>query len=187
MCRYSLAVTLGTLVMFVEWLWTQPGGRKGTCTAPSTIDRRISGTAVSARSEHGVRLEDGATRLGRNRLKQLVKEMEEQGETRGRGQAPPLLVEHLVKISAFCPDNLTGLRDRALVLMHFAVAGCRHDLAFNRVRDYAETPGSIQADLRVSKIGLRVVPVPYGSRPSFPTSRSSPATSKSSISGRATP
>ncbi|MFF4402510.1 hypothetical protein [Streptomyces sp. NPDC001480] len=182
-----LALTLGTLVMFVEWLWTQSGGRKGTCTAPSTIDRRISGTAVSARSEHGVRLEDGVARLGRNRLKQLVKEMEEQGETRGRGQAPPLLVEHLVKISTACPDNLTGLRDRALVLMHFAVAGRRHDLAFNRVRDYAETPGSIQADLRVSKISLRVVPVPYGSRPSFPTSRSSPATSKSSISGRATP
>ncbi|MFJ8210355.1 hypothetical protein [Streptomyces sp. NPDC096033] len=49
--------------------------------------------------------------------------MEEQGETRGWGQAPPLLVEHLVKIIAACPDNLRGIRDRALVLMHFAVAG----------------------------------------------------------------
>lgn len=78
--------------------------------------------------------------------------METSGETRGRGQAPPLLVEHLVKISAACPDNLTGLRDRALVLMHFAVAGRRHELAFNRVRDYAETPDGIQADLRVSKV-----------------------------------
>ncbi|MGR6975229.1 hypothetical protein ACU639_37610 [Streptomyces cynarae] len=87
------------------------------------------------------------------------------GETRGRDQAPPLLVEHPVKISAACPDNLTGIRDRALVLMHFAVAGRRHELAFNRVRDYAETPGGIQADLRVSKIRPRVVPVPYGSRP----------------------
>lgn len=54
-----LAVTPGTLVMFVERLWTQPGGRKGTCTAPSTIDRRLSGTVVSARAEHGVRLEAG--------------------------------------------------------------------------------------------------------------------------------
>ncbi|WP_107475784.1 integrase [Streptomyces sp. Sge12] len=161
-----LAVTAGTLVMFVEWLWTQPGWKKGTCTAPSTIDRRLSGTVVSARAEHGVRLEEGIARLARNRLKQLVKEMEASGETRGRGQAPPLLVDHLARISAACPDNLMGIRDRALVLMHFAVAGREHELSFNRVRDYAETPAGIQADLRVSKVRPRIVPVPYGSRPS---------------------
>lgn len=34
-----LALTPGTLVMFVEWLWTQPGWKKGTFTArrPSTV------------------------------------------------------------------------------------------------------------------------------------------------------
>lgn len=162
-----LAVSPGTLVMFVEWLWTQPGWKKSTCTAPSTIDRRISGTVVSARAEHHVKLEDGVARLARNRLKQLVKEMEEKGETRGRGQTPPLLVDHLVRISAACPDNLTGIRDRALVLMHFAVAGREHELSFNRVRDYADAPEGLLADLRVSKIRPRVVPVPYGSRPSI--------------------
>ncbi|MFI6149315.1 hypothetical protein [Streptomyces sp. NPDC051109] len=103
-----LAVTPGTLVMFSSsGCGPNPRGKTGTCTAPSTIDRRISGTVVSARAEHGVRMEDGVGRLARNRLEQLVKEMEEQGETRGRGQAPPLLVEHLVKISAACPDNLS--------------------------------------------------------------------------------
>ncbi|MEU5539425.1 integrase [Streptomyces sp. NPDC020362] len=162
-----LALTPGTLVMFVEWLWTQPGWKKGTFTAPSTIERRISGTVASARADHNLKLEDGIARLARNRLKQLVKEMEANGETRGRGQAPPLLVDHLVAISAACPDNLTGIRDRALVLMHFAVAGREHELAFNRVRDYAETPAGIQADLRVSKVRPRTVPVPYGSRPSI--------------------
>jgi hypothetical protein len=130
------------------------------------MDRRISGTVVSARAEHGVRLEDGVARLARNRLKQLVKEMEEQGETRGRGQAPLLLVEHLVKISAACPDNLTGIRDRALVLMHVAVAGRRHELAFNRVRDYAETPRRHPGrPARVQDPAPRR-PGPYGSRPS---------------------
>ncbi|WP_435279691.1 hypothetical protein [Streptomyces sp. 1222.5] len=68
-----LAVTPGTLVLFVEWLWTQPGWKKGTFTAPSTIDRRLSGTVVSARAEHDLKLEDGIARLARNRLKQLVK------------------------------------------------------------------------------------------------------------------
>jgi hypothetical protein len=72
-----------------------------------------------------------------------------------------------VKISAACPDNLMGIRDRAVVLMHFAVAGREHELAANRVRDYADTPAGIQADLRVSKVRPRVVPVPYGSRPSI--------------------
>lgn len=51
--------------------------------------------------------------------------------------------------------------------MHFAVAGRRRELAFNRVRDYAGNPGGIQADLRVSKVRPRVVPVPCGSRPSI--------------------
>ncbi|MFF9815181.1 hypothetical protein [Streptomyces sp. NPDC014006] len=51
--------------------------------------------------------------------------------------------------------------------MDFAVAGREHELSFNCVRDYAETPGGIQADLRVSKIPPRVVPVPYGSQPSI--------------------
>jgi hypothetical protein len=110
-----LAVTSGTLVMFVEWLWTQPGWKKGTFTAPSTINRRISGTVVSARAEHGLKLEDGVARLARNRLKQLVKEMEAIGETRGCGQAPPLLVDHLVAISAACPDNLRGIRELVTV------------------------------------------------------------------------
>ncbi|MEV7817370.1 hypothetical protein AB0P05_43035 [Streptomyces flaveolus] len=154
-----LAVTPGTLVMFVEWLWTQPGGKKGPYIAPSTIDRRISGTVVTARAEHGVRLEDDVARLARNRLKQLVKEMEANGETRGRGQAPPLPVEHLVRISAACPDNLRGIGDRALVLMHFAVAGREHELAFNRVRHYAETPPA--------------------SRPTCSSPRSAPASSRS--------
>ncbi|MER5584645.1 hypothetical protein ABT090_23815 [Streptomyces asoensis] len=71
-----------------------------------------------------------------------------------------------MKISAACPDNLTGIHDRAMVLMHFAVAGREHELAFNRVRDYAETPDGIQADLRVSKVRPRIVPVPHGSRTS---------------------
>ncbi|MFJ2241810.1 hypothetical protein [Streptomyces sp. NPDC087859] len=63
-------------------------------------------------------------------------------------------------ISAACPDKLMGIRDRALVLTHFAVAGREHGLASNRVRDYAETLGGIQTDLRVSKVR----PVSFRSR-----------------------
>lgn len=91
--------------------------------------------------------------------------MEADGETRGRDHAPPLLVDHFVAVSAVCPDNLRGIRDRPLALMHFAAAGREHELAFHRVRHIADTPG-IQADRHVPKVRLRIVPVPYGSRPS---------------------
>ncbi|ARE79468.1 hypothetical protein B6R96_36215 (plasmid) [Streptomyces sp. Sge12] len=60
-----LAVTTGTLVMFTEWLWTQPGWKSGTFTAPTTISRRITGTVVSARTDRGIRLEEGVARLAR--------------------------------------------------------------------------------------------------------------------------
>ncbi|MEU8972129.1 hypothetical protein AB0D11_23120 [Streptomyces monashensis] len=43
-----------------------------------------------------------------------------------------------------------------------AVADGGHDLAFNRVRSHVETPGGIKADLRVSEVRSRIVPVPYG-------------------------
>ncbi|WP_405933638.1 hypothetical protein [Streptomyces sp. NBC_00827] len=88
--------------------------------------------------------------------------MEATGETRGRGQAAPL-----ARISTACPDNLRGIRDRALVLIHFAVAGHEHELAFNRVRDCADATGGLVADRRVSKIRPRIIPVPYGFRPSI--------------------
>ncbi|GGV74061.1 hypothetical protein GCM10010228_35560 [Streptomyces massasporeus] len=87
---------------------------------------------VTARAKHGVRLGDG----------------KEKGETRGRGHDPPLIVDHLVKISAVCPDNLRDIRDRALVLMHFAVAGFQHELALQP----GPRLGGIKADLRVSKV-----------------------------------
>lgn len=151
--------------MFVEWLWTQPGGKKGASTALSTIDGHISGTVVSAPADHGMKLEDGIARFARNRLKQMVKEMEEKWEFRGGGRAPPLLVDHLVRSSAAYPDHLTGIRDRALVLMHFAVVGREDELAFARVRDFAEPPGGIRADLCVAKVRPGIVPVPTARGP----------------------
>ncbi|WP_328741307.1 hypothetical protein OHA91_39360 (plasmid) [Streptomyces erythrochromogenes] len=55
--------------------------------------------------------------------------MEKSAEKRGRGQAAPLLVDHLIAISAACPDNSAVSPTGALVLMHFAVAGREHELA----------------------------------------------------------
>ncbi|MGW3990416.1 hypothetical protein [Streptomyces sp. NPDC004830] len=42
----------GTLVLFVEWCWLQPGRWPGTLLASATIDRRLSGIVVTARHQH---------------------------------------------------------------------------------------------------------------------------------------
>lgn len=44
------------------------------------------------------------------------------------------------------------------VLLHFAVAGHEHEVAGTRVRDYADDPGELVTDLRVSKVRRRIVP-----------------------------
>ncbi|MEU5218503.1 tyrosine-type recombinase/integrase [Streptomyces sp. NPDC020807] len=157
-----LAVEEGTLVAFVHWLWQQPGKKAGTLTAPSTIDRRISGVVVTARKQHRLKLDPDVGALARELLKALVKEMEKAGEQRGTGKAPALLVRHMKAISKALPTNLLGVRNRSLMTMHFAVAGREHELAYLRVRDITEDEDErgLVVDIRVSKAKPRVVKVP---------------------------
>lgn len=156
-----LGVEEGTLVAFVHWLWGQPGKKAGTFTAPSTIDRRISGVVVTGRKEHGLQLDPHVGALAREYLKALVKEMEKAGERRGTGKAPALLPPQMKEISKALPDNLLGIRNRSLVTMHFAVAGREHELAWLRNRDITEDPEGrgLLVDIRVSKVSPRLVKV----------------------------
>ncbi|MGW2038700.1 integrase [Streptomyces virginiae] len=159
-----LGVTPGTLVWFVEWLWEQPGKKAGTYTAPSTIARRVTGVTVSARVDHKVKLEEGVARPARARLTQLKNELAKTRETRGRGKAPALKIPHLQLISAALPDNLRGIRDRALMLIHFSIAGREHELAWLRNRHITRTDEGLVVDVAVSKNHPRIVGIPYGTR-----------------------
>lgn len=156
-----LAVEEGTLVAFVHWLWQRPGKKAGTNTAPSTIKRRLSGVIVTARKEHSLTLDRKVGSLAREYLAALVKQLEKDGEQRGTGPAPALLPVHMKQVSRALPDNLSGLRDRSLMTMHFAVAGREHELAFLRNRDITEDPEGrgLLVDIRVSKIKPRKVKV----------------------------
>lgn len=156
----------------MEWCWHQParppkpGCEPGKLTAPSTIDRRLSGVVVTARRQLNLQLAEGVTEEARALLKAKVKEMEKAGETRGRGPAPALLVRHMEKIAATLPRNRFGIRDLSLMTMHFAIAGREHELAYLRVRDITEDPEGrgLIVDVRVSKVAPRTVAVPFGSR-----------------------
>ncbi|MFD8381734.1 integrase [Streptomyces sp. NPDC059679] len=162
----ATAITPGSLTAFVEWLWVQPGWKKGTYTAPSTIDRRLSGVVVTGRTDHHLVLDKTVAARARRVLKAKVKETEKSEETRGRGPAPALLAEHLRATVVAAPDNRLGIRDRSIGLTCFAIAGREHDVAFLRVRDFTETEHGMEVDVRVSKIKPRKVKVPFGSRPS---------------------
>jgi integrase len=121
----STAVTKGTLVGFVVWLDTIK------LAAPSSIDRRITGVTVTARREHGIEVPKAATVAARKALKPL--KVDEDRIARGRGQARAATPEQLKQMAAAVPEGLTGLRDRALWLMAFFIAGRSAEVAALRV------------------------------------------------------
>ncbi len=164
-----LSVRSGTLAAFARWLWDgRPHDPRGTrLLSPTTIDRRLSGVVVTARTEHHLTLPRDVAADARTLLARWVKEMERNGEQRGRKKAPALLIEHMKAISAVLPDNLAGIRDRALMCMQFAVAGREHEIASTRERDFVDHDTGILADLRVSKVAPRTVPVTYAADPAI--------------------
>ncbi|GGN40843.1 hypothetical protein GCM10011578_088510 [Streptomyces fuscichromogenes] len=145
----------------------QPGRPwDGKLTVPSTIDRRISGVVVTARRQLKMQLQKDIAEEARALLKVKVKVMEKDVEDRGRGPAPALLVRHMEKAAATLPRNRFGVRDLALMTLHFAIAGREHELAHLRVRDITEDPEGrgLIVDVPVSKVAPRKVEVPFGSR-----------------------
>lgn len=155
----ATAASRGTLRAFVAHLWD-------VGAAPSTIDRRLAGVVVTLRREHRVTINPDDTRAARELLKDYGRRAAaEQQSPRGRGQAAPLLLPDLRRISAACPDALDGIRDRALVLLGFAIAGRRSEVAGLLVRDLRDDPNGLVVEVRVSKTKPRTVAVPYGSNP----------------------
>lgn len=155
----STTATRGTLRAFVAWLW-EAGA------APSTIDRRLTGVTVTLRGEHRVDVDREDVKAARQMLKDYVRGAAAAKQTpRGRGQATAMTLADLRSMSAACPEGLAGLRDRALILLSFAVAGRRSELAGLLAVDVAEDENGLLVNLRVSKTKPRTVAVPYGSNP----------------------
>ncbi|SED65891.1 hypothetical protein SAMN05428954_0710 [Streptomyces sp. 2112.3] len=93
----TTAIIPGSLTAFVEWLWVQPGWKAGTFTAPSAIDRRLSGVVVTGRTEYKLTLDRTvAARAGRV-LKAKVHALQKTDEARARGPAPALPADRLAR------------------------------------------------------------------------------------------
>lgn len=155
----ELPATKGQLVGYARWLWL-----KGA--APATVQRRLTGLAVTAR-DMGHPLEQDGRKAFLATLRADVKDMQIRGEQRGRGKSAPVLLPVLHRMLAVCPtDTLAGLRTRFLLLAGFGVAGRREELSALRAFDITIVPDlGMEVDIRVSKSEPRLVKVAAGENP----------------------
>lgn len=155
------AATRGTLRAFVKFLWEQEK------RAYSTIDRKLAGTVVTLRRPpYNVLVDPDATRAARELLKDYRKKAADAEEPeRGRGKAPALRIETLRLIVSKCDTDIFGIRDRAMLLLGFAIAARRAELAGLRLRNIRDDDHGLLVHVAVSKTDPRTVPVPYGRNP----------------------
>lgn len=156
------SATSGALVGFVRWLANRPDLDEYKPAAPTTVDRRLAGAVVGLRAR-GIEPSKQAKDHARDALKAYIRELAEDGVTVGRGKAAPMTVKHLRTIcDAFPIDTLAGVRDRALVLLAFSIAGRRSEVANLRVADIEPHENGLRVTVRFGKTGARTVPVPRG-------------------------
>ena len=144
-CRVDpLAVTSAMVTAYAYWLWHVEG-------APiATARRRLTGLVVGLRARLGEdAVPHGLTRQARANLTAYQRDAIAGGQRRRgreRGQATAVTVDMLRAMVDTCDtDTLTGLRDRALLLIGLSIAGRRAEVAGLRV-----------ADIEVSADGLTV-------------------------------
>ncbi|WUK09629.1 tyrosine-type recombinase/integrase (plasmid) [Streptomyces sp. NBC_00376] len=157
----TTAATSGTLCAFVDYLWHREK------RAYSTIDRKLAGVAVTLRLEpYRVIVDPEATKAARKLLKDYRRESESNEEpTRGRGKAPAMRIVDLQRIVSLCDTDVFGLRNRAMLLLGFAIAARRAELAGLRLRNIRDDDNGLLIDVRVSKTHPRTVPVPFATNP----------------------
>jgi integrase len=161
-CRFvelpTAPATRGMLIGYVRWAWMQG-------LAPSTIDTRLGGIATSLR-DRGHPADRDDTAQAREVLKAEQRRAAEAGERpRGRGKAPALTIHQLRAMSEACPDDLAGLRDRALILIGFSIAARRSELSGLLVADILDEEGGLRVTTRYGKKGGRSVVVVRGRNP----------------------
>ncbi len=168
--RYCSAVELpaetfspGLLAGFAVWLEQGGHTEAGRPAAPATIRRRIYG-AVAALRERGVQVPAGGSKQANETVKIYERRLAEAGEHRGTGPAPAVAVTQLREMVAELPNTLAGTRDAAILLLGFALAARRDELAHLTVPDIRDDPNGLLVTVRHSKTGTRTVAVPRGKR-----------------------
>jgi site-specific recombinase XerD len=145
-----------TVALYITYLADQKGYKV------STISRRIASISQAHQIAGYVSPTKEAivqnTMAGIKRAKGL--------STKG---AAPITIEGLRRMVATLPENLLGVRDRALLLLGFAGAFRRSELVSLNVSDVEETPEGLLVHLRKSKTDQegkgQLKAICYGSNP----------------------
>jgi site-specific recombinase XerD len=150
----ALPATADSLASYLTWM-------ADTGRAPATIER---GLAAIIRAHKAAGLAQPDTQAARAVIRTAQRDAAEAG--RGVDKATAVTVAALRALVAVCdPQTLIGRRDRAVLVLGFATAARRSELARLDVADVAECDEGITVTVRVTKTGVgREVAVPYGSR-----------------------
>lgn len=147
------------LFNFAQWLGTV---RRA---APETVGRRLTGVRA-AWVRLGLEVPFGITHEARVWARKFFEDLTATGEQRGRGQAPAITVGQLRAISAAMnPSDPVDVRDRALLLVGFGIAGRVSEISGLDVRDFTPHENGMHVHVRRSKTSPRRVPVLYASDP----------------------
>lgn len=140
--RSPLPATPATLAEYASSL-------ADTDKAPTTIERALAAIARSHRFA-GFSAPD---RTGATEVLRAYRRDRAATPTARIRQATPLLVEDLrAMVDVLDPDTVRGLRDRAVLLLAFAVAGRRSEIAALNLADVRELPGrGLEVLIRTSK------------------------------------
>jgi integrase len=116
----------------------------GAADTPATIDRRLSSIGYyHKQARHGLPTKDPEV------------ERTMRGIRRAKGIAPngkaPILTPLLLRMVAALPDDLSGLRDKAILLIGFAGAFQRSEIVGLQVRDVQISDAGLIITLRRSK------------------------------------
>ncbi len=136
--------------------------RAGTLKA-ATLSRRLS--AIASHHKKAGYIESPTYSL---LVRETFKGIRRQHGT-AQEQKRALLSPEIRRIIKCCPDSLTGLRDKALVLISYAAATRRSETAALQVEDVKEVPEGLVLTIRKSKTdqlgASRKVGIPFGEDP----------------------
>lgn len=161
--RTPLPATAQTFAEYVRHL-TETPTKRGTLPRPSTIDRAM-GTIGRKHADAGYELD---RRAAARAYKTYKRDWAKAGNRKTK--ATPAVVAAIKAMVDTCDVGaLTGIRDRAIILLGFAIMGRRSEVAALNISDITEHPEGIEVLIRVSKTDQQaegaLLPVIYGENP----------------------
>jgi site-specific recombinase XerD len=155
----ALPAVAGTLAEYVNAL--VDAGK-----AAATIERALAAISTAHRAAGHNRPD---LTLARAVLRGYRRERAAVGAGRIRKAAPVTITALRAMVDAINLDMAAGIRDRALLVLGFAVGARRAELAALDIEDLVVTDAGLQVTVRISKTDLdstgRIVALPYGSHP----------------------